>query len=228
MAGHERVQHQLRARRGRRWRGSRRHDDHRRPSTLKLGREARHRWWRRRGNPLCSPRPTPTPGATTTWPTKPKTSSRRSSTRRRSPTSTRTSSTATSTRTTSKPTSTRTWPTTPTTLEVVEEDDEAEDVVAVPVREKAGEGEEDEDDEDVLDPDDVEADLDTILKDRIAAAEEEEEDEEDEPADVEDRSGDGGKILPRRPGEFVCQSCFLVKSPPQLADAKRMLCVDCV
>jgi len=115
-------------------------------------------------------------------------------------------------------------------LETVEddEDDVVEDVVAVPVREKAGEGEEDEDDEDILDPDDVEADLDTILKDRIAAAEEEEEDEEDEPADVEDRSGDGGKILPRRPGEFVCQSCFLVKSPPQLADAKRMLCVDCV
>lgn len=116
-------------------------------------------------------------------------------------------------------------------LEVVvveEQEEDDEEAVAAPVRDKAAEGEEDEDDEDLLDPDDVEADLDTILKDRIAAAEDEEEDEEDEPADVEDRSGDGGKIQPRRPGEFVCQSCFLVKSPPQLADAKRMLCVDCV
>lgn len=87
---------------------------------------------------------------------------------------------------------------------------------------------EDEDDEDLLDPDDVEADLDTILKDRIAAAEEEEDDEESEPTDAEDRAGETGKIAPRRPGEFVCQSCFLVKSPSQLADAGSQLCVDCV
>jgi hypothetical protein len=26
----------------------------------------------------------------------------------------------------------------------------------------------------------------------------------------------------------VCQSCFLVKHPSQLADAKRKLCADCV
>ena len=41
--------------------------------------------------------------------------------------------------------------------------------------------------------------------------------------------GDGtGRILPKRPGEFVCQSCFLVKHPSQLADGKRQLCADCV
>ena len=34
--------------------------------------------------------------------------------------------------------------------------------------------------------------------------------------------------VPKRPGEFVCQSCFLVKHPSQLADGKRMLCRDCV
>jgi hypothetical protein len=26
----------------------------------------------------------------------------------------------------------------------------------------------------------------------------------------------------------VCQSCFLVKHPSQLADANRLLCTDCV
>ncbi|MFN2555923.1 MAG: hypothetical protein ABR592_03490 [Nitriliruptorales bacterium] len=31
-----------------------------------------------------------------------------------------------------------------------------------------------------------------------------------------------------REGEFICASCFLVKGPTQLADATRMICVDCV
>ena len=47
---------------------------------------------------------------------------------------------------------------------------------------RAGEEEED-DDEDLLSPDDVEADLDRILKDRLVTAEDEDEDEEDEPDD---------------------------------------------
>ncbi|MGH8999532.1 MAG: DUF4193 family protein, partial [Acidimicrobiia bacterium] len=33
---------------------------------------------------------------------------------------------------------------------------------------------------------------------------------------------------PKRPGEFVCRSCFLVKHPSQLADGERILCADCV
>ena len=88
------------------------------------------------------------------------------------------------------------------------------------------EGDEDEDEEEA-DPDDVEADLDTILKDRLVVADEDDEDEEDEPVDAEDK-GEGGKVRPRAPGEFVCQSCFLVKHPSQLADAKHQLCRDCV
>ncbi len=31
-----------------------------------------------------------------------------------------------------------------------------------------------------------------------------------------------------REGEFICASCYLVKGPTQLADATRMICVDCV
>ena len=38
----------------------------------------------------------------------------------------------------------------------------------------------------------------------------------------------GGRVQPKRPGEFTCQSCFLVKPPSQLADADNMYCLDCV
>ena len=38
----------------------------------------------------------------------------------------------------------------------------------------------------------------------------------------------GGRVQPKRPGEFTCQSCFLVKHPSQLADDDHMLCADCV
>ena len=75
--------------------------------------------------------------------------------------------------------------------------------------------------------DSLAADLDAILKDRLVVADDDEDEEEDEPVDAEDKA-DGGKVRPRAPGEFVCQSCFLVKHPSQLADAKRQLCRDCV
>jgi hypothetical protein len=92
----------------------------------------------------------------------------------------------------------------------------------------APEGEEGADeDDDELDDDDVEASLDVILKERLVVEDEEEEDE-DEPADVEDRGDGAFRVLPKQPGEFVCQSCFLVKSHSQLADPERMLCRDCV
>ncbi len=89
------------------------------------------------------------------------------------------------------------------------------------------EEEEEDEDDDVLDPDDVEAGLDVILKDRLVAVDEE--DEEDEETPEVDERGDGStKVLPKRPGEFVCESCFLLKHPSQLADPVRMLCRDCV
>ena len=68
---------------------------------------------------------------------------------------------------------------------------------------------------------------DTILKERLVAAEEEPDDEEDE-VEVDERGEPLERLQPRRPGEFVCQSCFLVKHPSQLADANRLLCTDCV
>ena len=105
--------------------------------------------------------------------------------------------------------------------EAAEGGDEAEGDGA-PAAPKTAEEEE----EDELEVDhDVEATLDEILKERLVVVEEE--DEDDEPVDREDQT-DSGKVPPKRPDEFVCQSCFLVKHPSQLADAKRQLCRDCV
>ncbi len=87
-----------------------------------------------------------------------------------------------------------------------------------------------EDDDEVIDldeelhPDDVEEALDVVLRERTAKAGLED-DEEDEP---EDRAEAGNKIVPRRPGEFVCSSCFLVLPRHMLADDTNQLCSDCV
>jgi hypothetical protein len=116
-------------------------------------------------------------------------------------------------------------------LAAVEEVDEVEDIpeVAAKVATKPGAAAEESEDDDEEEPDDedVEASLDTILKERLVV-EEVVEDDEDTP-EPEDRGGEGvERVLPKQPGEFVCRSCFLVKHPNQLADRKKMLCRDCV
>ena len=116
--------------------------------------------------------------------------------------------------------------------DVVVVEDEAE-VVEIPevgakaaAKPPAAGEESDEDDEEEPDDEDVEASLDTILKERLVV--EEVADDEDMP-EPEDRTADGvERVLPKQPGEFVCRSCFLVKHPNQLADRKKMLCRDCV
>src|SRR5437588_861943 len=93
---------------------------------------------------------------------------------------------------------------------------------------------EDEDD-DVLDldeelhPDDVEEPLDVLLQERTASAslEDDEEDLEEDDVDADDRVDGPTRIVPRRPGEFLCSSCFLVLPRNQLADDERQLCRDC-
>ena len=112
--------------------------------------------------------------------------------------------------------------------EVDAEVDIVDEVVEEPVAVVAAVAEEDDDeeeDDDDLDPDDVEAGLDVILKDRLVVVEDV---EEEEAPDPEERVEGAAKALTKRPGEFTCQSCFLVKHPSQLADPDRMLCRDCV
>jgi len=86
-----------------------------------------------------------------------------------------------------------------------EEDEEDEDTDG-PARRSVPAAEED-DDDDILAPDDVEADLDTILKDRLVAADDDGDDEEDEP---EDRTEAADRLQPKRSDEQLCPSCFLL------------------
>lgn len=86
------------------------------------------------------------------------------------------------------------------------DDDEAEDDTAGPVR-RSTPTEDEDDDDDLTTPDDVEADLDTILKDRLVAADEEGDEEEDEP---EDRVDGADRLQPKRADEELCPSCFLL------------------
>jgi hypothetical protein len=112
-------------------------------------------------------------------------------------------------------------------------DDGKEVVVAEPA--KAAKPATGDDDEDVLDldeelhPDDVEEPLDVLLQERTATItlEDEDEEAEEEEPDVDERGDGPTRIMPRRPGEFLCASCFLVLPRSQLADPKRMLCRDC-
>jgi Domain of unknown function (DUF4193) len=120
----------------------------------------------------------------------------------------------------------------------VDDVDVDDDVLVVGEGEAAGtveEEAEDEEDEVVdleeeLHPDDVEEPLDVLLLERTSSGllDEEEYDEDEDDSEADDRSDPGSRIPPKRPGEFVCRSCFLVKHPSQLADAERMLCADCV
>ncbi|HVC68012.1 MAG TPA: DUF4193 family protein [Acidimicrobiales bacterium] len=110
-------------------------------------------------------------------------------------------------------------------IEVEEVEPDVPTGTAKAVAKAAGE-ETDEEEEEEPDDEDVEASLDTILKERLVVEEVEDDEEAPEP---EDRSGDGvERVLPKQPGEFVCRSCFLVKHGNQLADKKKMLCRDCV
>jgi hypothetical protein len=91
--------------------------------------------------------------------------------------------------------------------DVVEEVDAEEEEEEAPRRPVVSE--EEEDDEDLVDPDDVEADLDTILKDRLVAAEDTP-DEDEEEAEPEERGESGDRLQPKRADEQLCPSCFLL------------------
>jgi hypothetical protein len=88
-------------------------------------------------------------------------------------------------------------------------DDEGETAPRARVVGGSSSGDEDEDDDDLLAPDDVEADLDTILKDRLVTAEENA--DEDDDAEVDDpRTDPGDRLQPKRPDELLCSNCFLL------------------
>jgi hypothetical protein len=105
---------------------------------------------------------------------------------------------------------------------VVAVEEEEEEVVEPAARAKKRAAEED-DDEEELDPDDVEADLDTILKDRIAAVEEEEDEDELEVAPRAAADAPDG-VIPKKANEFVCTGCFLLVNRGQFGPENDMQC----
>jgi hypothetical protein len=111
---------------------------------------------------------------------------------------------------------------------IVDDDEDEEEDVSDGVVTKTREDDEDYDEDEDEDSDDVEASLDVILKERLVVVDDDEDEDDDELVEGEDRGDTPMRVLPKQPGEFVCQSCFLVKHPGQLADEKRMLCRDCV
>jgi hypothetical protein len=100
-------------------------------------------------------------------------------------------------------------------------------VVAVPAeaapkaRKKRDEEEEDEDE---ADPDDVEADLDKILKERIAANEDEDEDEELEEQAPRTVGETADGVQPKKANEFMCTGCFLLVNAAQFGPPDQLEC----
>ena len=60
-----------------------------------------------------------------------------------------------------------------------------------------------------MSPDDVEADLDRILKDRMVTTEEDG-DEEDEEVEPDERGDTADRLQPKRADEQLCPNCFLL------------------
>jgi hypothetical protein len=124
-------------------------------------------------------------------------------------------------------------------LDLLDDDEEGagrEVPVAKVTDEIAGGASDDEDDEEgvvdldeELHPDDVEEPLDVLLQERTASAtlEDDEEELEEEEADGDERVDGPARIVPRRPDEFLCQSCFLLLPLRRLADPQRQFCDDC-
>lgn len=99
-----------------------------------------------------------------------------------------------------------------------DDDEDADDVPSA--RKRPGTTEDDEDD--TADPDDVEADLDSILKDRIASNDDEDEDD-DEPEPVGDP---GERVAAKAADEFTCNTCFLIVHPRQFGRAGNLSCPE--
>jgi hypothetical protein len=83
---------------------------------------------------------------------------------------------------------------------------------------------EEEEDDDEADPDDVEADLDKILKDRIAANEDDDEDEELEEQAPRTVAETADGVQPKKANEFMCTGCFLLVNAAQFGPPDHLEC----
>ncbi len=74
------------------------------------------------------------------------------------------------------------------------------------------------------DPDDIEADLDKILKDRIAAGDDESDEDEDEASVKAVVTGEIESVRARQVNEFPCPSCFLLVATDAVVDGECPHC----
>jgi hypothetical protein len=93
--------------------------------------------------------------------------------------------------------------------DAVVDDDEDDAVTDTPrTRRKKRDDDDDDDDDELIADDDVEADLDKILKDRMVAVEDDDDEDEDDEVDVR---GDGAeRLMPKQQDEQLCPSCLLL------------------
>ncbi|MCE2531032.1 MAG: hypothetical protein J4F44_00865 [Acidimicrobiia bacterium] len=102
----------------------------------------------------------------------------------------------------------------------LEEDDEEK----VPERNAKRPPQAAEGDLDEVDPDNLEADLNTILRDRIAAADDVVDDEEAGEVETGQPAELLGSVTPRRDDEWLCEGCFLLVSKSQLGSRTEPRC----
>jgi len=110
-------------------------------------------------------------------------------------------------------------------IDVVDPVEEVVEEPEVPARRKKASGDDDEEEEEDVDPDDVEADLDTILKDRIAAGDDLDDEEEEEVPDRNDPDTNDG-VAAKKEGEFTCPGCFMIVHPRQFGRRDAMSCPE--
>jgi hypothetical protein len=95
-----------------------------------------------------------------------------------------------------------------------DDDEDDEDDVAAPARP----ADDDEDD------DEVEADLDAILKDRIAAGDDDDEDEDQPPRPAPAPAGEAEPVIARQDHEISCPNCFLLVNTASVIDGECPHC----
>ncbi len=100
--------------------------------------------------------------------------------------------------------------------ELLADETEDVDVVVAETTTRKTATEEDDDDDDLRTEDDVEADLDAILREKLTAADETPLEDDEEEVVVDDKTDGLERLQPRRPDETQCAQCFLLvrKSAP--------------
>ena len=109
---------------------------------------------------------------------------------------------------------------------VVDDEDEDEDgEVPKALRKRPGTPDDEDDDDGTIGEDDVEADLDTILKDRIAAGSDEDDEDEAE-AEEKPEPGDTERVAAKTAEEFSCSTCFMIVHPRQFGRKDHLTCPE--